>query len=121
MPFTAGVISTNSKTPKTFLIYKKEYRLKNRDKVKEWNKKNNSKYNHLTRTRDRILSETFLGSECMICGSEENVEFHQVDNKRHTTKKYYKFVGDFIPLCNAHHKTAHYVGAVYPQYNEGVN
>lgn len=100
--------------------YQAKYRRLHPDKVKSWAKVNNAKFNPIRRITERILSEAIIGDSCIVCDSDEELNFHQVDNKRHTTKAYFKEPENFLPLCKEHHKSLHYLGTIYPQYNLGV-
>jgi predicted HNH restriction endonuclease len=52
-----------------------------------------------------------IGDRCKTCGRMDNVEYHEIHGKIHTTSYWYilNHVEDFIPLCSLCHRTLHRV------------
>ena len=62
--------------------------------------------------KNRYIAELIIGDSCIVCDKSENLEFHELEGKKHTTgqnsKYYLEHPSDFIPLCHSHHKFVEY-------------
>jgi len=80
---------------------------------KKWNlahRKDNLQHEKL---RQKLLS--IVGSRCLICGTSENVHFHEIHGEPHDSANLcqtLKRPQDFIPLCYSHHKLVHFLATV---------
>jgi len=63
--------------------------------------------------RQKLLS--IIGFRCIICGSTENIIFHEIHGEEHDTGNLWatlKRPQDFLPLCFPHHKLVHFLATV---------
>lgn len=83
------------------LNYAKDYRNKNINKVLE----NGQNW----RDKNKIKKIELIGNKCIICGSKNYVDYHEIHGKKHTPSLLYyiKHFKDFIPLCRDCHKSLH--------------
>ncbi len=98
---------------------KKAWHIKHRKeviaRVKKWNKDNPKRYAELCRQKTKRYQEKYpekykaqryakkhkqKGSECVVCDSKDNLEFHHIDYKNNKG----------ITLCRKCHKKVHGVG-----------
>ena len=61
---------------------------------------------HYAEVRQYLL--TIIGDKCDVCGSTENLHFHEIHGKKHPYgtgrfKYYLEHASDFITLCQIHH------------------
>lgn len=92
----------------------RNHRVKVRETTRNWrlnNIEHNKKYMDERRLINRAIAEAIIGSECIICGEDKRVEFHEVDNEIHpytgNSIYYLNHTSDFIPLCSKHHRRIH--------------
>ncbi len=61
------------------------------------------------------MAEAIIGDECIVCGSDVNLDFHEIDNKPHNEQAsdyQMNHPEDFLPLCRSHHGLIHKVGVI---------
>lgn len=88
--------------------YRKDYKLKNPEKVRDWNNKGEQK--HLIKRRKQ--TKELLGTFCKICGnSKRRIHYHEIHGIKHTYDYHYilTHLEDFIPLCCRCHNVLHYL------------
>ena len=63
---------------------------------------------NLTKDQREIIYNK-IGRKCLICGTEENIHFHQRYGKKHPCTLLYisKHSSDFAPLCKDCHRQIH--------------
>lgn len=63
--------------------------------------------------RERLLNQ--FGERCLICGSTEDIHFHEIYGEPHDSANLYQTLKrpqDFVPLCFPHHKLVHFLATV---------
>lgn len=80
----------------------------NLQKHRDWARSYRNRHREQLHARQRRLREKqkglvqkLLGSECLICGSEEKIKYHEISGKAHQVTWSYilKHLQDFAPLC----------------------
>jgi hypothetical protein len=73
----------------------------------EQHRKDNLQHEKL---RQKLLS--IIGSRCLICGTLENIHFHEIHGEPHDETNLWQTLKrpqDFVPLCFPHHKLIHFL------------
>lgn len=70
------------------------------------------------RLKERALK--LVGTKCIICGTKNNLHFHEIHGKDHARNIYYviNHPEDFIVICPAHHGILHFINKpmIYNDY-----
>lgn len=55
---------------------------------------------------ERLKIMDILGDSCVICGSKQNLQFHEIHGKNHSTSIIFvrEHKEDFVPLCGKCHR-----------------
>ena len=92
----------HSEVKKQHRNYARNYRPQHREELRI----NNEKYHK--RMREKIREE--IGIICIICGSNNEIHYHEIHGKKHSYTQYYILTHseDFVPLCNHCHLILHH-------------
>jgi hypothetical protein len=57
----------------------------------------------------RLMLLMLIGDTCIFCGSNKDIQFHEIYNKRHITNHHYYMthIKDFISCCQSCHQIYH--------------
>jgi 5-methylcytosine-specific restriction endonuclease McrA len=85
------------------------------ERSKLWAKNNpDARREAKEKCRIKTLLHAFelIGKKCAECGSTQNLQFHEIHNKRHPENPWYyvKHFKDFITLCNGCHQKKKNIG-----------
>jgi hypothetical protein len=58
-----------------------------------------------------------LGDSCIVCGSKQNVEYHNIKSIKHQSNPYYilSHIKDFVPLCWKCHRAKTRLNQLTPE------
>lgn len=82
--------------------------------TRDWRKKNPEKCRETCRNNSRKYKgqiEEILGTKCVVCGSRDKIECHEIYGKKHPTNSIYilNHIEDFVCLCHWCHSFVHHL------------